>query len=179
MQKISSYQIQIHSERKAACLCICSVKKCRFHFFLFLFQNVGIMTKETGGRYSDSIYCSAKSTNLEFDLDNLLFNINKPFITWFKFVITHTTFNRKQAGFLCFSCLLHLNFWSEIRCVFFFRIMYPFQYAILIVYLRLCQYLNLIVIDAKFPSVAIKTKRTKNKAYFTEKLYSRLPATHW
>ena len=61
--------------------------------------------------------------------------------------------------------------------VFFFRIMYLFQYAILIVYLRLCQNLNLvIVIDAKFPSVA--TKRTKNKAYFTEKLYSRLPATH-
>ena len=59
----------------------------------------------------------------------------------------------------------------------FFRIMYLFEYAKRIVYLRLCQ-VNLIVIDAKFPSVAIKTMRTKNKAYFTEKLYSRLPATH-
>ena len=135
MQKISSYQI--HSERKAAYLCICSVKKFRFHFFLFLFQNVGIMTKETGGRYSDSIYCSAKSTNLEFDLDNLLFNINKPFITWFKFVITHTTFNRKQACFLCFSCLLHLNFWSEIRFFSELCIFLNTQYALCIcVYVR-------------------------------------------
>ena len=77
---------------------------------------------------------------------------------------------------MCFSCLLHFNFWSEIRW-FFFRIMYLFESAKRIVYLRLCQ-VKLIVIDAKFPSVAIKTKRTKNKAYFTEKLYSSLPATH-
>ena len=179
MQKISSYQIQIHSERKAAYLCICSVKKFRFHFFLFLFQNVGIMTKETGGRYSDSTYCSAKSTNLEFDLDNLLFNINKPFITWFKFVITHTTFNRKQAGFLCFSCLLHLNFWSEIRCGFFQNYVSFSIRNTQCVFASMSEFkFNWIsVIDAKFPSVA--TKRTKNKAYFTEKLYSRLPATHW